>query len=205
MTSVSASPFKGVRPSQWAAKTRQLLRSYPLQGEQIVKPILEAWDSIFESKIGRHGIQIGKDIFPTPQIMASYLHELIPLEFAAVYPGQWRGDQRADEKDLVYIPDGKFSAEIKTSSDPRKIFANRSYAQEASSLKKNKNGYYIAINFEKFTPERTIPQRPRIRRIRFGWLDHSDWKGQDKPTGQQASLLPDSEKGKLIILYEAGH
>ncbi len=199
------SPYKGVQPARWAAKTMKLLGAFPLQGEQIVNPILEAWDSIFESKIGRHGIQIGKDIFPTPQIMASYLHELIPLEFAALYPGKWRGDQKADEKDLVYIPDGQFSVEIKTSSDPRKIFANRSYAQEASSLKKNKNGYYIAVNFEKFASDRSAPQRPRIRRIRFGWLDHSDWKGQDKPTGQQASLLPDSEKGKLIVLYDTTH
>ena len=199
------SPYQDVQPTQWAAKTMELLRAYPLQGVQIVNPILEAWDSIFESQIGRHGIQIGKDIFPTPQIMASYLHELIPLEFTALYPGQWRGDQKADEKDLVYIPDAQFSAEIKTSSDPRKIFANRSYAQEASSLKKNKNGYYIAVNFEKFASDRSVPQRPRIRRIRFGWLDHSDWRGQDKPTGQQASLLPDSEKGKLIVLYEATH
>lgn len=199
------SPYKGVRPTQWVTRTMTLLEAYPLHGEQIVNPILAAWDSIFESKIGRHGIQIGKDIFPTPQIMASYLHELIPLEFAALYPGTWRGDQTADEKDLVYIPNTQFSAEIKTSSDPRKIFANRSYAQEASSLKKNKNGYYIAVNFEKFISDRSVLQRPRIRRIRFGWLDHSDWKGQDKPTGQQASLLPDSEKGKLIVLYEADH
>ncbi len=198
------SPYAGLLPTQWAAKTAELLKEYPLTGKEIVVPILEAWDSIFESKIGRHGIQIGNDIFPTPQIMASYLHELIPLEFAALYPGKWRGDQAAHEKDLVYIPDDSFSAEIKTSSDPKKIYANRSYAQEASSFKKNKNGYYIAVNFEKFTSDRSTPQRPRIRRIRLGWLDHSDWKGQDKPTGQQASLLPDSEKGKLIVLYEAG-
>ena len=83
------SPYKGVRPTQWASRTKKLLGEFPLQGGQIVNPILEAWDGIFESKIGRHGIQVGKDIFPTPQIMASYLHELIPLEFAALYPGKW--------------------------------------------------------------------------------------------------------------------
>lgn len=201
---VYVSPYAGLLPTEWAAKTAKLLKAYPLTGEEIVQPILEAWSSIFESKIGRHGIQIGKDIFPTPQIMASYLHELIPLEFAAMYPGKWRGDKKADEKDLVYIPNQRFSAEIKTSSDPKKIYANRSYAQKSTSFKKNKNGHYIAVNFEKFTAAADNPQRPRIRRIRFGWLDHSDWKGQDKPTGQQASLLPDSEKGKLIVLYEVG-
>lgn len=195
------SPYAGIKPVDWHQRTEELLLSYPLTREQIVKPILESWDSIFESKIGRHGIQIGKDIFPTPQIMASYLHELIPLEFAALYPGQWRGDLTADEKDLVHIPDRRFSAEIKTSSSPRKIFGNRSYAQESTTSKKDKNGFYIAVNFEKFTQDRSSPQRPQIRLIRFGWLDHSDWKGQDKATGQNASLRPDSEKGKLLTLY----
>lgn len=197
------SPYAGLPVSQWSKRTAELLEAYPLTGKQIAEPILEAWDSIFESKIGRHGIQIGKEIFPSAQVMASYLHVMIPLEFAAIYPGVWRSDQTASEKDLVYIPDDAFSAEIKASSSAKKIFGNRSYAQEATSLKKNKNGYYLAVNFEKFASDRTTPQRPRIRLIRFGWLDHSDWKGQDKPTGQNASLLSESDQGKLIAVYKA--
>jgi len=82
------SPYEGLDRKDWYAKTEELLVDYPLDKKQIVKPILCAWNSIFDSKIGRHGVQIGKDIFPTPQIMASYLHELIPREFAAEYPGQ---------------------------------------------------------------------------------------------------------------------
>ncbi len=196
------SPFEGLASENWPAKTAELLDEFPLSGDEIIAPVLEAWDSIFESRIGRHGIQIGKDIFPTPQIMASYLHELIPLEFAAIYPGQWRADESSDEKDLVYIPDQRFSAEIKTSSSPRGIYGNRSYAQKPTSSKKSKNGYYIAVNFHKFDKGSSEDQRPGIRRIRFGWLDHTDWRGQAKNTGQQASLFPESEKGKLIVLYE---
>ncbi len=200
-----SSPYDNLTADDWHATTEELLDAYPLVKDQIVEPILAAWSSIFDSKIGRHGIQIGRDIFPTPQIMASYLHELIPLEFAALYPGEWRGDEEAHEKDLVYIPDDTFSTEIKASSDKKKIYANRSYAQkpaDGSRVKKNKNGYYFAINFEKFEKGVKGPQKTRIRRIRFGWLDHTDWKGQDKPTGQQASLFPDSEKNKLIVLYD---
>ena len=203
-----ASPYARLSPGKWYAKTEELLCAYPLTQEQIVEPILAAWDSIFDSKIGKHGVQIGKDIYPTPQIMASYLHELIPLEFAALYPGTWRGDEEAHEKDLVHIPDDRFSTEIKTSSDSKKIFANRSYAQKATGrdkAKKDKSGYYLAINFEKFDRKRGGSQKPRIRRIRFGWLDHTDWKPQRMPTGQQASLYPASEQNKLIVLYEMKH
>lgn len=197
------SPYHDLPVSKWLKKTEELLDAYPLKKQQIVAPILEAWDSIFESKIGRHGIQIGKDIFPTPQIMASYLHELIPLEFAHLYPKAWRCDLSADEKDLVYVPDNQFSTEIKTSSNPRSIFANRSYAQEPTTAKKSKNGYYIAVNFIGFEKGSTAHQRPGIRMIRFGWLDHTDWKGQKSATGQQASLYPDSAANKLIVLYRS--
>jgi hypothetical protein len=195
------SPYHGLPVSDWLDKTKELLAAYPLTAEQIVAPVLEAWGSIFESRIGRHGIQIGKDIFPTPQIMASYLHELIPLEFAHLYPDAWRCDITADEKDLVYIPDNQFSTEIKTSSNPRSIFANRSYAQAPTTSKKSKNGYYIAVNFIGFEKGSKAHQRPGIRIIRFGWLDHTDWKGQKSPTGQQASLHTDSAANKLIVLY----
>jgi len=195
------SPYENMQVREWSDKTNELLENYPLNADEIVAPVLEAWSSIFESKIGRHGIQIGKDIFPKPQIMASYLHELIPLEFAYLYPGKWRGDETADEKDLVYIPDRSFSAEIKTSSSKNKIYANRSYAQAPTTSKKSKNGYYIAVNFGKFDPKKPTPQQPPIKLIRFGWLDHTDWKGQAKPTGQQASLNPDSDRDKLAIIY----
>ncbi|MEX0718868.1 MAG: ScaI family restriction endonuclease [Planctomycetaceae bacterium] len=197
------SPYHELAPEKWQKTTERLLRVYPLSRDEIVAPILDAWESMFESKIGRHGIRIGRDLFPTPQIMGSYLHELIPLEFAARYPGQWRGDETAGEKDLVYIPDDRFSTEIKTSSHKAKIYANRSYAQESATFKKDKSGYYIAVNFEKFDRTRRTPQEPRIRRIRFGWLDHTDWKAQEKPTGQQASLRPESERLKLLVIYEA--
>ncbi len=45
------------------------------------------------------------------------------------------------------------------------------------------DGYYLTINFEKFNPSDKdfIPQ---IRKIRFEWLDHSDWHSQNASSGQ---------------------
>jgi hypothetical protein len=206
--SKAASPYAGLAPETWPAKTRELLKRFPLTQDEIVAPVLAAWDGIFESRIGRHGIRIGVDLFPTPQIMASYLHELIPLEFAALHPGVWRGGMTADEKDLIHVPSPKYSIEIKTSSDPRSIFGNRSYAQTGAASRKDKSGYYLAVNFERFSPDHQtgdapVAQRPAIRRIRFGWLDHTDWKGQSRSTGQKAVLSRESAAGKLIVLYES--
>lgn len=168
---------------------------------EVVTVVTEAWEAIFDSRIGPKGFHIGKHIFPKPQIMAFFLHELIPLEFAAMYPKLWRPERSAGDKDLVYIPDNSFSVEVKTSSHPTQIFGNRSYAQERrETSKKDKSGYYLAINFDKFDD---TSSKPMLRRIRFGWLDHTDWIGQKAATGQQARLSPEVERAKLLTLYEA--
>lgn len=201
------SPYTRLRPKSWPAKTKELLAGHPLDAKQAVQAILKAWADILGSGFGKKPFRIGVDLFPKPQILAFFLHELVPLELGVRYPKLWRGDKKADEKDLVYIPDPSMSVEIKGSSDPRKIFGNRSYAQKATKKKqtkprqkKSKSGYYLAINFEKLTPERPAP---RILLVRFGWLDHSDWTGQNAPTGQQASLSTDAYQGKLVVWYEA--
>jgi hypothetical protein len=180
-------------------KTRRLIAAHPLSSKEIVEVVLLSWDAIFKSKIGPHGFRIGKHLFPKPQIMGFLLHELIPLEFSARYPLVWRGDKSSGEKDLVHVPDDGFSLEIKTSSHKTQIFGNRSYAQQSTDSKKSKAGYCLAVNFEAFAKSRPIP---RIRRIRFGWLDHDDWIGQRAATGQQARLRPECESKKLLVLYE---
>ena len=140
-------------------------------------------------------------MFPKPQIMGFFLHELIPLELAARFPKEWRGDKSSDEKDIVYIADRKYSVEIKTSSNPNRIFGNRSYAQKTTKGKKAKSGYYLAVNFEKFT-DTTFS--PAIKKIRFGWIDASDWMGQRAASGQQSRLSADVETKKLNTLYPIG-
>jgi hypothetical protein len=199
------SPYKGLPPAKWMQKTRALLAQHPLASEEIVEVVLLSWDAIFESRIGPRKFRIGKHLFPKPQIMGFLLHELVTLEFSARYPGQWRGDESKYEKDLVYIPNSVFSSEIKTSSHKTQIFGNRSYAQKPADTdtgkRKEKAGYYLAVNFEALTRTQV---KPRIRRIRFGWLDFDDWIGQKAATGQQARLRPESESNKLLLLYEGG-
>ena len=193
-----ASPYEGLPQEKWRERTLQLIADHPLKKDEIIDAVLESWDSIFESKIGKHGIQIGKEIFPVPQIMGAFLHELIPLELEAKHKDKWCRDRSADDKDLVYLPDPRFSVEIKTSSSKNQVFANRSYAQEATDNKKSKNGYYLTVNFQNFNE---CTGRPKIRQIAFGWLDHTDWIGQAAATGQQARLNPATYRSKLVILH----
>ena len=192
----SQSPYEGLPEDGWAAKTKRLISAHPLAVEEMVEVTRASWNHIFASRIGE--FSIGSDILPRPQVMGFFLHELIALDFEARYPHQWRRDQKSSEKDLVFIPNDLFSTEIKTSSSKNKIFGNRSYAQVGESNKKSKSGYFLAINFGKFTGD----VRPEVNLIRFGWLDHSDWVGQKAPTGQQAHLTTQAEQLKLITLYE---
>ena len=193
-----ASPYDGLASSAWPDKTKELIEAHPLEPEEIVEVILGAWRAIFESKIGPKGFHIGREITPKPQIMGFFLHELIPLEFANRYPDQWSPERPAGDKDIVCLFEAGYSIELKTSSHASQIFGNRSFAQKATSTKKSKAGYYLAVNFERFKEGKA----PEIRRIRFGWLDESDWIGQRAQTGQQARLDPTVERGKLVTLFE---
>lgn len=192
------SPYNQTKPNTWLATTEKLIDAHPLSSIEIVEVVLAAWDDIFVTKIGKRKYGIGREINPKPQIMGFFLHELIPLEFERRYPKKWRREKSASDKDLIYIPGDKFSVEIKTSSDPKSIFGNRSYAQESAKGKKSKSGYMMAVNFEKFDELHT---KPKIKKIRFGWLDHHDWIGQKAATGQQARLSIDVQDAKLITLY----
>ncbi|MBF8265440.1 MAG: restriction endonuclease [Dehalococcoidia bacterium] len=191
------SPYKGKNQNEWLAVTKHLITKHPLSTKEIKEVVLESWKEIFRSTIGKKNYRIGKDIFPKPQIMGFFLHEIIALEFERRYPKEWRKEKLAKDKDLIYIRDDKFSIEIKTSSNPKSIFGNRSYAQESSKDKKSKSGYYLAINFEKCTVENI---KPKILKARFGWLDHEDWMGQKAATGQQSRLSSQVENLKLIDL-----
>ena len=196
---MTKSPYNGKDKKQWPQITQNLIDKHPLDENEI--KVLMAWNDIFESSIGRHSLKIGKHIFPKPQIIGALLHELIPAEIAASHPNMWRPEETADDKDIVCIKDDYYSIELKTSSNPRHIFGNRSYAQKPTEDKKGKDGYYLAVNFEKFSKQNN---RPDILLIRFGWLDHSDWIGQKSPTGQQARLAPETYELKFKTLFTKG-
>ena len=192
------SPYLNKDKSEWKAITDQVVKTHPLDENELVDMVLSAWGNIFETSIGRHNLKIGEHIFPKPQVIGALLHELIPAELAASSPKEWRGEIAADDKDIVYLPDDYYSIELKTSSNANRIFGNRSYAQKPTAGKKGKDGFYIAVNFEKFSKTNSSPE---VVVIRFGWLDHSDWIGQKANTGQQARLAPETYDLKFKTLF----
>ena len=183
-----ASPYEGHPEKQWEKITRQLVEQYPLSPNEIVDAVLAAWDGILNSRIAGE-LQIGVGILSSPQSIGIFLHELIPIMLERRFPGVWSRGISKDDKDLVYLPNDFFSTEIKTSSNPNNIYGNASYGQEdsADASSKSKDGYYIAVNFEKFD-QAPVGQMARIKKIRIGWLDHSDWHSQSASSGQAATI-----------------
>lgn len=196
------SPYKDLPETQWKKLTTKLVNDHPLSPDILINTVLEAWDGILRTKIADE-LQIGIDIFPTPQILGNYLHELIPVFLEKKYPGQWTRDITKKDKDLVCVANSYYSVEIKTSSNANNIYGNASYGQEdsASASSKTKDGYYLAVNFEKFKPS-DKEFKPKIRKIRFGWLDHSDWHSQNASSGQSATISPTVRDNKLLLLYD---
>jgi len=166
---------------------------------EVVKIVLASWEDIFHSKIGARGYEIGKDIWPEPQIMGFLLHEIIPLNLAAAHPGEWQRCAGADQCDAVHVPNDDWSFEIKTSSSRSGIFGNRSYAHLSDVARKRRGSFFLAINFGKFGRDNV---RPEIALIRFGWLGSKDWIGQKAQSGQQAHLTKEAKAYKLRIIYE---
>lgn len=196
------SPYKNRSVEEWQEITLELVKQYPLSIKDIVDVVLKAWEGILSTKIAGE-LQIGIDIFPSPQIMGNYLHELIPILLERKYPGQWSRNIKKDDKDLVCITNKYYSTEIKTSSNPNNIYGNASYGQEDSSdfSTKNKDGYYITINFEKFDLQLN-DNKPKIRKIRIGWIDHADWHSQSASSGQAATISVDVRDKKLLLIYD---
>jgi hypothetical protein len=127
------------------------------------------------------------------------LHELVAHSFNLRYPGKFRVGKEKTDKDIHCIYNDNFSVEIKASSNKSQIFANRSYAQPATAgQRKNKDGYFIAVNFEQLSESKT---KPAIAAIRFGYIEHSDWIAQKASTGQQARLSPETYDLKFLTLY----
>lgn len=196
------SPYLNKPESEWLQITQKLLPQNPIyaQKDELVKIILEAWDCIFKSTIC--SLQIGKDFIPSYSNLGFFIENLTAIKLAERYPHLWKhGRNTATEKDIVCLKNDDYSIEIKASSSPKSIFGNRSHGQEQSdNAKKQKNGFYLAINFEKL--EKDTQNTPQITLIRFGFVDHSDWRSQKSEKGQQASLSPEVYRYKFETIYE---
>ena len=190
-----SSPYKNRNRSKWEQITKRLVAKHPLKEKDLIDSVFSAWEGIFTTLLAGK-LKIGTDIQLKPQELGNFLHALIPYELEHKFPSEWRRDQTGNEKDIVCIANEKFSIEVKTSSNPNRIFGNRSYAQKQNNGKKSKTGYYLAVNFI------NKPGIHLIKLIRFGWIDAEDWIGQASSSGQQAHLEAELEKLKLKIIYQ---
>jgi hypothetical protein len=190
------SPYINKPTSEWKSITTELVSQIPLNTDELVKIVLQSWECIFQSEICE--LKIGTDIFPSPQMMGNFLETAIAANLSKKHPDIWKHGKEKDEKDVVCLTNQDYSIEIKTSSSPKNIFGNRSYAQPQSDFAtKSKDSFYLAVNFEQPKTHKT-----EISLIQFGYLDHSDWIAQVSATGQQARLSSDTYQRKFIVLYE---
>ena len=190
------SPFLNQPVSKWEEITEKLIDNFPFSKDYLVHTVIRSWNDILKTNIDN--LSLLHDIRPKPQIMGFFLHELVSHRIEEDNPKEWRKEKNANDKDVVCIFDPSYSFEIKTSSNKNRIFGNRSYSQKTQSDKKSKSGYYLAINFEAFNDKNNTP---KIRLIRFGWIDHEDWQGQTAASGQQSRLSTDVETKKLLTVY----
>jgi hypothetical protein len=193
---MTQSPYENLAINEWTDKTKELIELHPLKPHVIREIALSCWNALWKTKIGDGATTIDfQDIDPPATVVGYFFEKLFSYQLKQTFPQEWRGSTNKDDKDIVYINKPDFSVEIKTSGQlAAKVFGNRSYGkkvQNDSSIKKEKSGYYITINFYK----------QRLNLIRFGWIDHSDWKSQEAESGQMSGLGDDVYKHKLFTIY----
>ena len=187
------SPYLNKPIATWPQITKRLLAKHPLSTELILDVANQSWNALWSTRVGAGRTAIDLNQLVVPATVVGYFFEvLFAKEMERRFPREWRGCRQGDEKDLVYIPDSRYSVEIKTSGQlGLRVFGNRSYGQKASKqrlAKKEKSGFYITVNFFRQT----------FVLIRFGWIDASDWKPQLAPTGQMAGLPDEVYAHKLV-------
>lgn len=187
------SPYEGKPVEKWLTTTKRLLKRHPLKTDLILPTAQHAWSSVWSTTVGTGKAAVKLTELDVPSSVVGYFFEVIfAKELEKRFPGIWRGCQQGEEKDLVYVPDRRWSVEIKTSGQlGTKVFGNRSYGQKTENqqlVKKEKSGFYITVNFFRHT----------LTLIRFGWIDATDWKAQASATGQMAGLPDEVYQHKLI-------
>lgn len=187
------SPYSDLPQDEWFNKTRELISEHPLKEDVIKQIILESWKILWDTKIGNSNLEISiKNIDLPAQVVGYFLEKIFAKILETRYPDEWQGGKNKEDKDIIYLPNDRFSLEIKTSGQKGlKIFGNRSYSQKTTNEnleKKSKSGYYITVNF----------YNQIINLIRLGWIDFDDWKAQKSQTGQAASLYDYVYQYKLV-------
>ena len=193
-------PYLNEPEDNWKNITEKLINAFPLSRTDLVEIVLSSWKDIFTITNADNSFHIGVNAFPKPQVMGFLLEALIGLNIEKEFgKDNWVFDPTGYDKDIVNKNNPDYSFEIKSSSSKNNIYGNRSYAKKGKTSKKSKDGFYLAINFEKFTAEQPNPQ---MSKIRFGYLSFSDWRAQKSPTGQNAHIPANIEKAKLLTIYD---
>jgi hypothetical protein len=173
------SPFAGKDPQEYAELAESLIDKHLLSRDEFVDVAHAVYRQV-ESERGEGG-----------SVFGTKFGRRIGEELAFRYPGVWRPG-KAHEKDVVCITDPSMSFEVKAGGDPHKVVGNRSYALQPSMPgRKSKDGWLLAVN----------AQDGDLPRVRFGWIDLSDWVAQRSDSGQSAYIPAGIRDAKLRDLY----
>jgi len=166
---------------------------YPLSKKKIVEVVKESFADFKHGKFRK--MNLGKEVIPEKQVQSGILHELIVASMSLI-KGFREGKQKHD-KDIVFIKNNKFSLDVKTSTNPERIAGNRLTAGRTDYV--NPSGYFLCVNFDPFLKGIKL-QKPKLRKIRFGWIDASKWKPQSG-RGQAATLSSETLQS-LELLFK---
>lgn len=186
-----------------ARTARRRVGSHPLGEEELLSVVFGAWDELVGA-ITPTGVNLVSELGIAPRAIGDLLEKLIARGLAELQLGEWHGGEGWHQKDVVCVANDRYSFEIKTSTRPSGLDGNKCYAPAAGARartptsRKSMCGYYLVVNYE--DPRKTAD--PRVRLIRFGWLDREDWVAQGSALGQRSRVPRCDAERQLVTLYE---
>ena len=125
---VPKSPYSGKPEPKWLAITKRLVDNHPLRVEDIRDAAAMPWKTLWGTTVGEseNGVRLSELDVPATVVGYFFARSRLANELGLRFPGQWRKAQSSAEKDLVYLPDQRYSIELKTSGQRgNKIYGNR--------------------------------------------------------------------------------
>ena len=172
---------------------------FPIDDKLLIRIVRESLNDVHETFYGEYGMKNGVDFFLTGQAIGNLFEAFLCKRLCMCQPGTWRGGTGKFEKDIEHRFRKEWSFEIKTSSSKNAIVGNRSSASPGKRAKKKRDGYLLAINYKRATPNSPDMY---ITHVRLGKLRDSDWKAQRAKTGQAARVSKHIIRKKMRSLYK---
>ncbi len=184
-------PYQDVPTERMRAVATQLVKNHPLR-YCVVDIVLNSWQNILNGNITSKSSSFKiKQTNVSTNVTEKLIRTVLPENISRYVKGFRAGKQ--NEHDIVCEVDEFYSVKLLASFE--KMLAIK-IKDAKNNVDEIKTGFYLSVNFENINSN-----NPKILRIRFGYLDKTDFVLTRNGDEIKAVLTSEAGLYKLIDIY----